>query len=149
MVNIQVSQATLSNLDVVVPLFDAYRQFYGQPSDLFAAREFLRERFNHGESTIFLAFEENIPIGFSQLYPSFSSVSMARVFLLNDLFVSEQGRRKGVASQLIAAAIDYARTVSAIRLNLSTSVANSNAQAAYNATGWKRDVDFWHYNFVI
>jgi len=73
----------------IVGLIDAYRQFYKQSSDVASAYEFLKERFSHGESVIFLAFEGDQALGFTQLYPSFSSVSMARVFILNDLFVAQ------------------------------------------------------------
>lgn len=102
-----VRQAVLSDLDALVPLFDGYRQFYGRSSDLRAAREFLLARFNHGESVLFIVHEDNAPIGFTQLYPSFSSVSLARIFVLNDLFVHESARRRGVASKLISAAIEH------------------------------------------
>lgn len=83
MSNITVRQAVLSDLEALVPLFDGYRQFYGRASDLSAAHEFLPARFNHGESVLFIAHEDNTPVGFTQLYPSFSSVSLARVFVLN------------------------------------------------------------------
>ena len=146
---IQVHQATLSNLDTLVPLFDAYRQFYGRNSDLGAAREFLRERFNHGESVIFLAFEGADVLGFTQLYPSFSSVSMARAFVLNDLFVVASGRRKGVATQLMQAATEYAKTLGAVRVSLSTAMSNVVAQAAYEEMGWKRDEQFFYYHFAL
>ena len=98
MSNITVRQAVLSDLEALVPIFDGYRQFYGRQSDISAAREFLLARFNHGESVLFIAHKDNAPVGFTQLYPSFSSVSLARVFVLNDLFVHEQARRKGAAS---------------------------------------------------
>ena len=79
MKSFQIRQAVLADLVDIAPLFDSYRQFYGKESNLDAAQQFLRDRFNHGESTIFLAFDGAKPIGFTQLYPSFSSVSMARV----------------------------------------------------------------------
>ena len=71
-----VRQAALADLDLVAPLFDAYRQFYGRASDLAAATAFLRDRFGHGQSVIFLALDGAEPVGFTQLYPSFSSVSL-------------------------------------------------------------------------
>ena len=95
----------MSDIGVLVPLFDSYRQFYGQPTDSNAARVFLSARLDHGESVVFIAHDSDSPVGFTQLYPSFSSVTLARTFILNDLFVHEQGRRKGVGSLLLAAAI--------------------------------------------
>ncbi|MFP5413822.1 MAG: N-acetyltransferase family protein [Gammaproteobacteria bacterium] len=149
MSNITVRQAVLSDLEELVPLFDGYRQFYGRPSDISAAREFLLARFNHGESVLFIAHGDNAPVGFTQLYPSFSSVSLARVFVLNDLFVHEQARRKGAALKLMTAAIEFSKSLGAVRVSLSTAIANETAQALYQSTGWKRDEQFFVYHFAI
>ena len=107
MQEIAVRQAVLTDLPVLAPLFDGYRQFYGRPSDVAAAGSFLRERFDHGESVIFLAHAAGAPAGFTQLYPSFSSVSLARVFILNDLFVSPKARGLGAGRGLLAIARAY------------------------------------------
>ncbi|PHV04071.1 GNAT family N-acetyltransferase [Janthinobacterium sp. BJB412] len=142
MSTISIRQAALADIEALSVLFDGYRQFYGRDSDVAAAKQFLLDRFNHGESVLFIAHEGSNPIGFTQLYPSFSSVSLARIYILNDLFVNELGRRKGVASKLMSAAVDFAKTVGAIRLGLSTAITNTGAQALYEAEGWERDDDF-------
>lgn len=144
MSTIQIRQAVLADLDALSALFDGYRQFYQRDSDVAAAKQFLSDRFHHGESVVFIAHEGSEPVGFAQLYPSFSSVSLGRIFILNDLFVSESGRRKGVGAQLISASVDFAKTVGAIRLALSTASTNANAQALYEATGWERDDDVFY-----
>jgi ribosomal protein S18 acetylase RimI-like enzyme len=149
MSDITVRQAVLSDVEGLVPLFDCYRQFYGRPSDGPAVKEFLLARFNHGESVLFIAHEKGVPVGFTQLYPSFSSVSLARIYVLNDLFVHEQARRKGVASKLMSAAIEYARSLGAVRVSLSTATTNETAQILYQLAGWKRDEQFISYNFAI
>lgn len=77
-------QATIEDMDILVPLFDAYRQFYRQQSDREAARRFLLERFRFNQSVVFLAGFENVPSGFVQLFPSFSSARLAQVWILND-----------------------------------------------------------------
>lgn len=141
-------QAILDDLDALIPLFDAYRQFYKKPSDLLAARAFLRDKFDHGESVIFLAWDGARPVGFTQLFPSFSSVSMARTFLLNDLFVAPSHRRRGVGALLLDAAVRHGRALGAVRLSLSTHVSNTTAQATYQAQGWQRDTDFLVYHFL-
>jgi len=146
---INVRQATLSDLDDLVPLFDSYRQFYQQESNLSAASEFLSERFNHGEAVLFIAFVGDTPMGFTQLFPSFSSVSLSRIFILNDLFVVPEERHQGIATQLFSAAVEYARTLRAIRLTLSTEITNVSAQAFYQTAGWKRDERFFVYHFVM
>ena len=149
MTTLTVRQAALDDLEALVPLFDGYRQFYGRASDPSAAREFLLARFNHGQSALFIAHVDDMPVGFTQLYPSFSSVSLARVFVLNDLFVQEDHRRKGVASKLISAATEFARALGAVRLTLSTAIANTTAQSVYQSAGWKRDEQFHVYHFAI
>jgi GNAT superfamily N-acetyltransferase len=145
---VSVRQAVLSDLPVLAPLFDAYRQFYGRSPDPAAAESFLRERFNHGESVVFLAQAESAAAGFTQLYPSFSSVSLARTFILNDLFVVPAQRRTGVGSELLRAAVEYARSLGAVRVTLNTDIQNTPAQATYEARGWKRDREFYVYHFA-
>ncbi|MCF8197454.1 MAG: GNAT family N-acetyltransferase [Sulfuritalea sp.] len=144
-----VRQAIETDQKKLAPLFDAYRRFYGAEGDIPAASAFLADRFARGESAVFIAFEGEVAVGFTQLYPSFSSVSLARIFILNDLFVDESARRKGVVAQLIAAAVDYSRTEAAARLTLSTARSNLAAQALYESLGWKRDDRFLVYNFSL
>ncbi len=143
-----VRQAVLADLAVLAPLFDAYRQFYGRAADVAAAESFLRERFDHGESVIFLALAAGAPAGFTQLYPSFSSVSLARTFILNDLFVVPGQRRAGVGSALLRAATEHARSLGAIRVTLNTDIENTPAQAVYEARDWKRDREYFVYHFA-
>ena len=146
---IHVRQAVLADLDAVADLFDHYRQFYGQASDLAAARAFLTARFEHGESTIFLAESEGQALGFTQLYPSFSSVSMARVFVLNDLYVAPSARRHGVGQQLLKAAVIHVGQLGAVRLSLTTAVDNVTAQSLYESTEWLRDEKFYTYHLAL
>jgi ribosomal protein S18 acetylase RimI-like enzyme len=120
---------------IVAPLFDAYRQFYGQAADLEGARQFLLERLQRAESVIFAVVENGIALGFTQLYPSFSSVSMKPIWILNDLYVAGEARRRGVGAQLLTAATDHALQTGAARLVLSTAVENTNAQALYQHLG--------------
>jgi len=146
---ITIRQATLADLEVIIPLFDEYRQFYTCPSDTAAAREFLRARLSFSESALFIARLDNDAVGFSQLYPSFSSISLARTFVLNDLFVCKQARRRGIASRLLATSVAYARSMDAGRISLSTAITNRAARALYHAAGWERNDKFYVYNFAI
>ena len=148
MPSIAVRQAVFADLAALVPLFDAYRQFYGQGMDLAGARRFLKERFELTQSVVFIAEERDNAVGFTQLYPSFSSVSMARTFILNDLFVAPDRRRKGVGEMLLQAAAEFARDAGAVRLTLSTAVTNTSAQALYESAGWQRDDKFYVYNLA-
>ena len=144
-----VRQATPADLEALVPLFDGYRVFYGKPSDPYGARRFLAERMERGESTILLALDGEKALGFTQLYPSFSSVSMARIFVLNDLFVTSDARGQGVAQALLTAAAEFGRAEGAVRLALSTALDNHRAQSVYERAGWKRDTEFCVYELAL
>jgi ribosomal protein S18 acetylase RimI-like enzyme len=130
-------------------LFDLYRQFYQQSSDIEAANNFIYERFQRCDSTILAAFDNNQIIGFVQLYPSFSSVSMKRIWILNDLFVRETERNQGVAKLLMNAAANLARETGAIRIVLSTQTSNNLAQALYESLGYTKNEEFYHYQLQL
>ncbi len=145
--NIHIKQASIEDLDTVAELFDGYRQFYQQPSDVEAGKTFLRQRLQHRESVIFLVTDDNgVGLGFTQLYPTFSSVSLQARWILNDLFVAESARKSGVASQLMQAAEDFAKDSGADGLSLSTAVDNLSAQALYEQLGWNKVTAFCNYN---
>ena len=146
MSRITVRQAVLSDLAELAKLFNEFREFQGERSDLAAAHQFLQARFDHGESVIFVAQDQNLPVGFAQLYPSYSSLSLKRVFVLNDLFVHESGRRKGVATELLAAVEAYASSLGAVRVTLNVARTNKSGQALYEARGWSQDSQFFMYH---
>ena len=139
-------RAELDDLDALVPLFDAYRRFYGRTADLAGARAFLAERFKRGESVIFLALVDGAVVGFTQLYPSFSSVSMKRLWVLNDLFVTPDARKSGAGRALLERAERWAAETGAKGLTLSTQITNLTAQRLYEACGWTKDEEFFHYH---
>ncbi|MFN0121235.1 MAG: N-acetyltransferase family protein [Blastocatellia bacterium] len=146
----RVRQAVTEDLELTVPLFDAYRQFYRRPSDIGLARAFLQERLRNHESVIFIVVNESgEALGFTQLFPSFSSASAARILILNDLYVAPAARRTGVGTGLLRAAAEYGKTVGAVRLTLSTEVTNTSAQVLYEAEGWRRQTDFYVYNLAL
>ncbi|MEO6103016.1 MAG: GNAT family N-acetyltransferase [Pseudoxanthomonas sp.] len=132
-----IRRATAEDTETLAPLFDRYRMFYQQPSDADLAQRFIGERLQRGESVIFLAQVAGTSVGFTQLFPSFSSVRAARVFVLNDLYVDISARRLGVARALLQAATDFARSDGAIRLELETDQDNRSAQALYRHMGWE------------
>jgi GNAT superfamily N-acetyltransferase len=126
-----------------------YRQFYGKESNQNEVLKFLLSRFSHGESTIFIAYINNNPVGFAQLYPSFSSVSLKRTFILNDLYVVSEARGVGVAGALLESATSYAKALGAVRLSLTTAITNTVAQKVYEINGWERDNQFLVYHNQI
>lgn len=148
--SITVEQATIDDVEQIVPLFDAYRQFYGKASDAVMARAFLAERFKNEESVVFVAKNsEGATIGFTQLYPSFSSTRLARTYVLNDLYVTPDARRLGAGKLLLEAAARFGRTAGAARLSLSTALTNTPAQKLYESLGWKRDQAFCEYGLAL
>ncbi|MCY7354387.1 MAG: GNAT family N-acetyltransferase [Lysobacter sp.] len=134
--SIDVRRATVDDLGIVAPLFDQYRMFYDQPSEVAAAHDFIEQRLRADESVILLATSNGTAAGFTQLYPMFSSVRLARMWILNDLFVAPEARRLGVASALLDAAENFGREAGAQRLELETMHDNSTAQALYRDAGW-------------
>ncbi|MFC0677234.1 GNAT family N-acetyltransferase [Lysobacter korlensis] len=139
-----VRRAEIADLDCIAPLFDAYRQFYGQPADVARAHDWLHARLARDESVVLLAERDGVAIGFTQLYPMFSSVRTARIWILNDLYVDESARRGGVARALLDAAAAFARDDGAARLMLETTRNNHGARALYRAAGWSEDDSQWY-----
>jgi ribosomal protein S18 acetylase RimI-like enzyme len=146
-----VSQATIDDLEQLASLFNEYRIFYKQGSDVEKARAFLFDRIENRESVIFVVkdCERNIAIGFTQLYPSFSSISMKRSWILNDLYVLEAHRGRGAAQRLLDTARDYAKQTNAKGLALSTAIDNERAQQIYERNGYERDNEFYNYYLTI
>lgn len=140
--------------DLVMTLFDQYRVFYKQTSDLALARSFLRERLDQNQSVLFLCVNSDSkePLGFTQLYPVFSSMRASKNWILNDLYVVPEQRGKGIGRRLIGTALDFARQEGASWIQLSTATDNLTAQGLYEAVGFKRlqpDPAFYDYRIPI
>jgi ribosomal protein S18 acetylase RimI-like enzyme len=140
----KIRQASLSDVEEVAELFDAYRQFYKQASDIKLAQSFLRERIMNNESVIFVCYEGSKAVGFTQLYPIFSSVTAERSWLLNDLYVIAEMRGKGYGEAILRYTQGFCKGMNAKGLALET--ANDNlAQHLYEKLGWGKDESFLHY----
>ena len=142
--DLQIRIATVDDVDEAARLFDAYRQFYGRPSDPPAARDFLAERIGQRQSMVLLACRGDTAVGFTQLYPMFSSVRMAPIWILNDLYVDADARRGGVARRLLDAAAVAAQAAGATRVVLETSRENLPARALYRDAGWDEEDTQWY-----
>jgi GNAT superfamily N-acetyltransferase len=141
---ITIRKAGREDIEDLTVLFDLYRVWYHQPSDIAAARQFLLQRMEKQESAVLVAVQGDALLGFTQLYPIFSSVSLQRAWLLNDLYVHGSVRKQGVAKQLLEAARQHGRETGAKWLLLQTGNDNFTAQSVYEKNGWKRVSDYFY-----
>ena len=139
-----VRRARKKDLEQLAVLFDKYRIFYKQEPDIATSKLFLKKRLKREESVIFVAEEREELIGFTQLFPIFSSVSMKRTWLLNDLYVNERSRGIGAATALLDAAKEFGKETNAKWLLLQTAADNFTAQKVYEKNGWIKETDFFY-----
>ncbi|MGO4531841.1 GNAT family N-acetyltransferase [Paenibacillus sp. 2TAF8] len=174
---IRVRQAKPDDIAEVSRLFNEYRMFYGQDSDLERASSFIQERMSNQDSIVFIAecnegreegsssdadidvntevaiqekhIEESrvsdTAMGLIQIYPSYSSVSMGPIWILNDLYVDSKYRQKGIARKLMQAVMEQAKEQHILRISLSTAISNQQAQALYESEGYTQDQSFMYY----
>lgn len=145
----KVIQANITHLSDLTSLFDAYRVFYGKPSDVESAETFLAERISNNESVVFIAEVDEVICGFTQLYPLFSSTRMKRLWLLNDLYVEANYRGRGVSKALMFAAQNHAKVTEAAGLMLETAKTNMIGNALYTAMNWELDNDHNYYSWDV
>jgi len=138
----EIKRITLAESELATALFNKYRVFYKKESDPVLAEKFIRERLANNESVIFVAVEtENgraVPAGFTQLYPKYSSVSATKNWILNDLYVDSNYRKRGIGEGLIKTAMDFAKSKGATFVQLETAVDNYTAQSLYEAIGFEK-----------
>ena len=148
--NISITRAQLDDITSVSPLFNAYRQFYEQESNLEFAKQFISDRIKHNESIIFIAKNESQQaLGFCQIYPTFCSVIAAPIYILSDLFVSPDARKSGTGKMLLEHAHQHAKKNNIARMDLTTAKNNTVAQSLYESLGWTRDTVFYAYNKTV
>lgn len=147
----RIVQATLEHLDLLTPMFIKYREFYGELPFPESSRKFLESRLKRKESVIYLALadDEDKLLGYCQLFPSFSSLSLKRVWILNDIYVAEDARRMLVADRLLQTAKQMAKDSNAVRMRVATSVSNEAAQKTYESIGFREDTRFKNYTLEL
>ncbi|HUN30143.1 MAG TPA: GNAT family N-acetyltransferase [Alphaproteobacteria bacterium] len=143
---ITVRRASARDIDVLLPLVRSYRVFYQQTPDDDGERRFIGKHLRDGTSALFFASAAGFALGFVQLFESWSTVRLAPVLILEDLYVEPQFRRRGIGRMLIDAALAYARESGAAAMFLETAVENERAQQVYEREGWRREVAFVKYN---
>tara|TARA_B100001167_G_scaffold11970_1_gene6449 strand:- start:767 stop:1222 length:456 start_codon:yes stop_codon:yes gene_type:complete len=146
----KIVQAEIEHLREVSRLFNLYRIFYKEKDDLDNAKQFIKQRLENGDSTIFISINDDASLnGFVQLYPSFCSVSMIPILILYDLFVDPDIRTKGIGRSLMNKAEQYAQENGFKRLELSTAKDNFIGQSLYESLDYEVDDEFLHYSLEI
>ncbi|NPD52862.1 GNAT family N-acetyltransferase [Klebsiella aerogenes] len=145
----KIYQAQPQDIEKILPLFIAYHDFYNVDSNKEEAFQYLLNRVKLGESVIYYIEDDNEIVGFTQLYPLFCSLEMKRIWLLYDLFVKAEYRKKGIAKALIQRAEQLAMESNSAFIMLSTGIDNLKAQSLYEKNGFVRDNDFYVYNKII
>ena len=140
----EIRTATQNDIESIVPLFDSYRVFYRKSSNPDDARSFLSERFTKNENVLFLATVKGKAVGFTQLYKTFSSVSLKPFYILNDLYVAQEYRKLGIGKALLEHAKSFCREKDFKGLALETALDNP-AQKLYEHLGWELDQSYLHY----
>lgn len=152
MSKLEIRRIDLNEANLVVGLFNQYRIFYGKFSDLGMAKAFIDARLENNESIILVALADDKPIGFTQLYPNYSSARLTKNWILNDLFVDLDYRKQGIGEALIKTAMDFAKNQGATFVQLETAVDNYTAQSLYETIGFKKqepDNEFFLYKIDI
>lgn len=141
----KITHANIEHLEDLAPLFDGYRVFYRQPSDLNSVKVFLKERLIKQDSIIYIAYINKVPVGFTQLYFLFSSVAMKPMYLLNDLYINSDYRNMNIGTSLIDKAKEQCKEKGYKGVLIQTGVSNP-AQHLYQREGFVKDTDltfFW------
>lgn len=141
----RIIQASLEHLDQLTPMFVDYREFYNAMPQQEDSKAFLTERLNKQEAIILLAIENDVALGFCLVYPSFSSVLLRPIWILNDMYVTEESRRKQVANKLLKALAKQARENNVVRLRVSIHASNEIAQRLYESADFLEDQNFRSY----
>lgn len=149
MTELTIRQAAIQDLSKLVPIFDSYRKYFGQQKDPAAVNQFLFEKFEHLESVIFIAQLQDEVVGFAQLYPVFSSLTLQRVWLLNDFFIAEEFRGSGVGTQLFAEVKEFNLLTKSKGIELSVEHTNKKAWTFWEKQGFTMDEEFRYYFYKV
>lgn len=142
----QIKECEIKDLERLSVIFDNYRQRYKQASAVDKIRAYLAERLENKQTKIYLAQDELGEInGFSLLYPSFSSIGLAKIWVLNDFFVCSGQNKKLVADSLMQKSLDLCSETGAIRLEVTTRKENHRLHRLYKDFGFERDYKYDYY----
>lgn len=137
---VEISPIAAEEIEQLLPLIGAYQRFYEVGEiDEERNRSFFRRFLAPSEDGLLLgARGEGGLLGYACLYWHFSSLEAAETVLLNDLYVAEGARGRGVGRALIEASAEVARERGAPYLEWSTAPDNHSAQRLYDMLGAER-----------
>ena len=146
----QVIHCTEAQIDALSELFNDYRIFYEQTSDVLACRAFILQNLQQNRSKIFLLLDDQgQAVGFSQLYPSVCSLSLRPYYYLSDLYTTKSARKNGYARYLMNYITDHFTNEGSQRLTLDTAMSNKIAQSLYETLGYEREEVYITYHQVL
>ena len=115
-------------------LLDEYRQHYGANPAPEAVTAWLREQVEAARARVYLAGEAE---GICTVAVVPAALTLRTVWLVRDLYVRPESRRRGVARALLEAVAEEARAGGAHRLSLQTESANVRAIELYGRIGFR------------
>lgn len=148
-----ISRARPVDVAAATELFVSYQAFYRVIADVAKARAFVSDRLRLNDTIFLMARYEDTPthkgVGFAQMMPKLSSTSMRRDWVLNDLFVVEEYRRRGIATALMNESLAFAKRTGGVKMSLKTQADNTPARALYERDGWELDAEFVTYTLKV
>ena len=137
---IEIRPARLEETDELLPLIRAYCDFYGSsPRDrglLEMARTLISDP---AQGAVLIARDGERAVGFATLDWKWSMLKGARIGFLEDLYVLEELRGKGIADALIDACAERCRELGMPAMQWLTQPHNRRAQSVYDRTGADRE----------
>ena len=148
MAGLEIKELTESQqVDELLPLFEAYRAFYRKTPNR-QSRSFLIERIQSEDAAVFLACVDGQPVGFVQLFKTFSSTRLRPLWILNDLYTKEEFRNQSIGAYLIEKSKELAKETDACGLMLETEKSNDPGNHLYPAAGFKLMDKVNHYFWI-
>ncbi|HHF2973665.1 TPA: N-acetyltransferase family protein [Vibrio diabolicus] len=141
-------EARIEDLEQLSKLFHSYRQLsvsIDSTATESESSDWIASRLNDGSGVFLLAIAKEQVIGFVTLYQGFSSVSLKKYWVLNDLYVSTNARGTGLGRALMEFAETYAKSTHAKGIELETSLDNVVAQSLYEDLGYLENTKYKQY----
>jgi GNAT superfamily N-acetyltransferase len=139
-VEVEIAPVAAESFEELLPLIAAYQRFYEVDEvDEERNRSFFRRFLAPSEDGQLLGAREGGHfLGYACLYWHFSSTQAAETVLMNDLYVAEGARGRGVGRALIEATAAVGRERGVASVEWATAPDNGTARRLYETTGAER-----------